>query len=166
MGRSWHRRVSLSAQSALRDTNPQSGIEGIIRFEGWYKRQTATVEVEPQMNLVSAPMRHAGPEDLRKPALVIRQMKGWSLWVGRLEQRYLETLTGSKGENRPLSPYRNPSPWGGSRSGRAWTSGKREPELLPTGQQPQASESRIFSPCAQSNPNPYIQHARPERCFR
>ena len=61
---------ALVRTSALRHTTPQSGIEGLIRFEGWYWRQREIVEVALQTDLVLVLNLQKHPGDLRKPESV------------------------------------------------------------------------------------------------
>jgi hypothetical protein len=145
MGGSWHEHVFLSAQSALRHTNPQSGIEGEIRFEGWYWRQTVILEEAPWTDLVLALPLRKSPGDLRKPASVMSQREDWSLRAGLAEQRFGRSATGSKDGPQSL-PDRNPSSSRGSIGGRAQAQGMQVPVPQPTGPRLPALKSRLFSP--------------------
>jgi hypothetical protein len=87
----------LSAQSALGRTKPQTGIEGVIRFEGWYSRKREIVEEEPLTYLVDALSVPKGTGDLRKPGTETIQIEDWSPRPEPAEQRYWKTPTDSKG---------------------------------------------------------------------
>ena len=118
MGGSWHERVFLSAQSALRHTNPQSGIEGKVRFEGWYWRPFGIEGAELWRRVGFDLQGGRDRVEVWKRATARPQSEARALPRGLGVQPSRTSLTGSKGERRSSSPNHNPSSLRDSRSDR------------------------------------------------